>query len=103
MTGDKTYLSLTEEIRDLHVKKSGGYGTSHDPFANFTAISHLSGQPRYLYPAHRMIEKLTRLLSLHEQGRVDEIGEELLDVASLALCAEAMRRIDREDPADGFA
>jgi hypothetical protein len=92
--GHPEYLSLADEIRRLHVLKSGGYGTGPDPFANFTAVASLTGQPRYLYPAHRSIEKLTRVLSLHAQGRTAELEEEFLDVASLLLCAAAMLRDD---------
>lgn len=92
--GHPEYLALADELKKLHLLKSGGYGTTRDPFSNFTAVSQASGQPRYLYAIHRSLEKLTRCLSLHEQGRADELGEEFTDVASLLLCAEAMRRSD---------
>ena len=95
-TGHPGYLKLLLERRALHVEKSSGYGTSDDPFANFTAVAQASGEPRYLYPILRSIEKLTRCLSLHTQGRSDELGEEFSDVASLMDCAEAMRREDLE-------
>lgn len=92
--GHPGYLRLVGEIQELHVAKSGGYGNGQDPFANFTAVAAVAGQPRYLYPVHRALEKLTRCVSLHAQGRPGELGEEFLDVASLMLCAEAMRRDD---------
>lgn len=92
--GHPGYLALLNELRALHGRKSGGYGTDADPFGNFTAVANLTGQPRYLYPVHRAIEKLTRVLSLDKQGRRSDLGEEFLDVASLLLCAEAMRRDD---------
>lgn len=92
--GHPEYFNLLDELRSLHVAKSGGYGTSHDPMGNFTAVAALTGQPRYLYPVHRSIEKLTRVLSLHGQGRSAELEEEFLDVASLLLCAAAMLRQD---------
>lgn len=79
----------------VHIEKSGGYGTGSDPMANFTAIATLTGQPRYVYPVHRAIEKLTRCLSLMEQSREAELGEEFTDVASLLTCAEAMRVEDQ--------
>jgi hypothetical protein len=85
---------MLTEIRLLHQEKSGGYGTGSDPFANFTRISALTGRARYAYPIERMVEKLARCLSLIEQGRTGELGEEFKDVSSLALCAEAMRRED---------
>ncbi len=88
------YDQILEELRTLHSVKSGGYGTGEDGYANFTAVAALTGQPRYLYATLRAIEKLTRVLSLHEQGRVQELSEEFTDIASLAICAEALRRLD---------
>ncbi len=88
------YDQILEELRTLHSVKSGGYGTGEDGYANFTAVAALTGQPRYLYATLRAIEKLTRVLSLHEQGRVQELSEEFGDVASLMICAESMRRED---------
>lgn len=92
--GHPGYLNLLDELRALHALKSGGYGTGADPMANFSAVAKLTAQPRYLYPVHRSIEKLTRVLSLHAQGRDSELEEEFLDVASLLICAAAMRRDD---------
>jgi hypothetical protein len=92
--GHPGFLRLVEELRDLHLVKSGGYGTGVDPFANFTSVAAASGEPRYLYAALRSIEKLTRVLSLHAQGRQGELEEEFLDVAGLMVCAAAMLRED---------
>jgi hypothetical protein len=92
--GHPEYLRLIESLRELHFVKSGGYGTGDDVFANFTAVASLKGQPRYLYAVDRSIEKLTRVLSLHAQGRTSELEEEFLDVAGLNLCAAAMLRDD---------
>ena len=92
--GHPGYMKVLDERRALHVEKSSGYGTGSDPFANFTAVAEMSGQPRYLYPVHRTIEKLTRALSLHAQGRTGELEEEFKDCASLLDCATAMLRED---------
>lgn len=92
--GDPGWLKANDEIRALHLTKSGGYGTGSDPFANFSSVSAVSGTPRYLYPILRSLEKLSRCMSLHSQGRVEELDEEFLDIASLMLCATAMRRAD---------
>lgn len=93
--GDPTFLSLLDEIRELHLVMSGGYGADAEPFATFTAVAAVSGTARYEYPILRMIEKLTRAQSLIAQGGIDELGEEFGDIAGLALCAEAMRRQKR--------
>jgi hypothetical protein len=96
--GHPGYLALLDELRALHQVKSGGYGTGTDKFANYTAVAAAKGQPRFVYPIDRALEKITRCYSLLEQGRVGELGEEFLDIASTFLCAEAMRRADhRED------
>jgi hypothetical protein len=92
--GHSEYLALADELKKLHLLKSGGYGTTRDAFANFSAVGEMTGQTRYVYPVHRAIEKLTRCVSLLAQDRDKELGEEFLDVASLMLCAEAMRRED---------
>jgi len=94
VSGHPGYMALLTEIRDLHIEKSGGYGNGDDSFANFTAVADISGEPRYLYPVLRTIEKLTRVMSLHAQGRVAELDEEFKDGASLLLCAAAMLRED---------
>ena len=87
--GHPIYKEVLAERVALHIEKSSGYGTGEDAFANFTAVAQMTGQPRYLYPVHRTIEKLTRVLSLHAQGRVDELEEEFKDCASLLDCAKA--------------
>lgn len=92
MPADAVYVQLLDELLDLHYTKSGGYGTSSDPLANFTAIADATGEPAWRYPRRRALEKLTRIDSLEAQGRVDELEEEHLDVASLMLCAEVLRR-----------
>ena len=92
--GHPGYKKLLAERLDLHVEKSRGYGTGSDPFANFTAVARAKGQPRYLYPVDRVQEKLTRIYSLHAQGRVGELEEEFKDCASLLDCATAMLRED---------
>jgi len=92
MPADPMYVQLLDELLDLHQDKSQGYGTGADPFANLTAVASLAGEPAWRYPRRRAIEKLARLESLETQSRVDELEEEHLDIASLLLCAEVLRR-----------
>jgi hypothetical protein len=92
--GHPEYVALLTELHDLHKLKSGGYGTDEDAFANFTAVASRRNQPRFLYALDRLVEKVTRCDSLIAQGRYDELGVEFSDIASLALCCEAMRRED---------
>jgi hypothetical protein len=92
--GHPGYTALLGELHVLHKLKSGGYGTGDDPFANFTAVAARRDQPRFLYALDRLVEKVARCDSLIAQERYDELGEEFKDIASLALCAESMRRED---------
>ena len=99
--GHPQFLKLVDEMRDLHVVKSGGYGTGDDPFANFTAVSAVTGRARYEYPPERIVEKVTRLNSLVAQGRTSELLEEFKDIAGLALCGAAMLIDDEPDARAG--
>ncbi len=99
--GHPDFHTALDEMRHLHVVKSGGYGTTADPFANFTAVAAVAGQARAEYPLDRIVEKVTRAKSLIAQGRWGEVGEEFCDIAGLALCAEACRRED-ERKVDAF-
>lgn len=90
--GDPLWLEAHAELVAVHEEKSGGYGTGQDALANFTGVASVSQEPSFLYPCRRAVEKLTRVESLVKQGRYDELGEEFMDVASLMLCAEALRR-----------
>lgn len=92
--GHPEFLKQLDEMKDLHLLKSGGYGTGSDPFANFTAVAAVGGRARFEYPLDRIVEKVTRAKSLIQQGRISELGEEFADIAGLAMCAEAMRRED---------
>jgi hypothetical protein len=79
----------------VHEEKSGGYGTGDDPLANYVAVGVSNGRAPFMYALDRMTEKITRCQSLYQQGRVAELEEEFKDMASLALCAEALRRRER--------
>ena len=92
--GHAGYLALLDELRELHIDKSGGYGTSQDPYANFTTVGFVFGRARFVYPVQRAQEKITRIASLLDQGRLEEIDEELLDAASCLIGALAMKRED---------
>lgn len=95
---DPYWLEAWGELVRTHVQKSGGYGTDADGLANFTGVAAITGDPAWLYPCRRILEKLTRVESLAKQGRVDELAEEFTDIASLALCAEALRRREPKVP-----
>lgn len=93
--GHPGYLRLLKERVELHILKSGGYGTPDDAFANFTAVAQAKDQPRYVYPVDRVQEKLARVYSLIAQGREEELEQEFSDMSSLLDCATTMLREDR--------
>ena len=93
--GDPDYVQGVQDLLELHLLKSGGYGTGMDRFANFTLVGKATGEPRHRYPRRRMLEKIARLESLDAQGRVDELEEEYLDIAGLAMCCLAVLRKDK--------
>lgn len=95
MSGHPGYTEILHELASLHILKSGGYGTTDDPFENFSAIARAKGQPRFVYPLDRDYEKSTRCYSLLKQGRVEDLEEEFLDKASLMICSAAMLREDQ--------
>lgn len=88
--GDPDWLEAHRELVELHIEKSSGYGTGEDPLANFTAVAGMTGDPPWLYPLRRSVEKLARCESLYRQGRHSELAEEFSDLAGLALCAAAL-------------
>lgn len=92
--GHPGYLQLLDELRQLHLVKSAGYGTTVDPFANFTMLARARGQARFMYPLERDYEKSVRCFNLVTQHRIDDLETEFLDKASLMLCATAMLRED---------
>lgn len=97
--GDPDWLAVWESLLSLHIEKSSGYGTGDDPLANFTSVAALSGEPAWLYPLRRSVEKLARCESLYRQGRTGDLAEEFKDIASLALCASALlKRLKKLDP-----
>lgn len=90
--GDPDWLAVWESLLSLHIEKSSGYGTGDDPLANFGLVSELTGLPAFVYPLLRSQEKIARCWSLYVKGDIDALSEEFKDIASLMLCAEALRR-----------
>lgn len=91
MTGDPLWIEAHDELRALHLRKSATYGTTADPLANFADIAAVANQQPERYVLERIVEKCSRALHMIDAGKADEV-KEYPDVASLALCAEALRR-----------
>ena len=82
---------MHRELAALHVEKSASYGSAEDPLANYTRTAELVGEPDEYVCWLRIIEKATRAINLIRAGRASD-NEEGLDVAALAVGAEALRR-----------
>lgn len=89
--GDPNWLAAYDELRALHIEKSSTYGTDADRLANFTAVAAVTCGHDEKYVLERIIEKSVRALHMLGSGRADQV-KEYKDIASLALCAEALRR-----------
>lgn len=91
--GDPKYLSMLEELRDLHIKKAADYGTGEDPLANLRASKLLGIEP-WIGAILRMSDKLFRVHSLIKNGSLknESIEDNLIDMSSYALLALLLKR-----------
>ena len=89
--GDPGWFQVHAELADLHVEKSNGYGTPDEPLANYITTSQAVGEPDEFACWFRIHEKTIRAINLIRAGRANE-NLEGVDVAALALAAEALRR-----------
>ena len=89
--GDFRWKEAHAELLNLHLEKSSTYGTKHDQLANFTQAAEILGKPDEYPVLVRMLDKISRAAHMIEQGKADQV-KEWPDLASLALCAEALRR-----------
>lgn len=87
---DPHWRDAHDALFRLHIEKSATYGTSRDRFANFTDVAHLTGSVPELYPLLRVIEKASRAVHMIGNGQARGVAE-YPDIASLALCCEALR------------
>lgn len=91
VTGDPGFLDVYGELLDLHVSKASGYGTVAEPLANYIETSQAVGEPDEYTCWLRIHEKCVRALNLIRAGRAND-NTEGVDVAALAIGAEALRR-----------
>jgi len=88
----KRFLSLLEEMKETHVKKSAGYSGASNPdtFANFR-MSEKFGVSAFKGCLIRLSDKFSRLASLVSDPKNEQLGETikdtLLDLASYAIIA----------------
>jgi hypothetical protein len=90
-SGDRMYLKLLDEMRELHIRKNAGYsGHSTDRWANFRLSESLGVSP-LVGVLVRMSDKWIRITNLAKDSRLDMVGESLrdtlMDIAAYALIA----------------
>ena len=88
--GHPAVPEVLAEIDRLHVRKSAGYGSQTDPFANYRETAAETGVPDWIPPFMRVIEKKQRLRNWREASVM--IEEELKDIALCAVIALVMLR-----------
>jgi hypothetical protein len=91
MIADKGWLDVYDVLLDLHTDKASTYGSDRDALANYVETSAAVGQPPEYTCWLRIMEKAQRALNMILSVQGDEC-EEGLDVAALAIAAEALRR-----------
>lgn len=91
--GHPAWLAVLDEIRALHVKKATDYGRGADMLANLRAAAEF-GLPAWLGVALRMNDKMHRLKSFAQTGKLANEGVEdsLLDIANYAMLALVLFR-----------
>lgn len=88
---DPGWMKAHEELVDLHKRKSATYGNKAEPLLNFVEIGLAQGRPPERYVWERILEKAIRALNMIDSDQAGQV-KEAMDVSSLALCAEALRR-----------
>lgn len=101
---DPGWIGGWRELKHMHQRKSSTYGDDAEPLANFTKLATLTGAVPERYALERLVEKSVRALHMIDAGDADGVAE-YPDIASLALCAEALRRrrFDETGTANGGA
>ena len=96
--GDPRYLTLLDELRALHLKKSADYGRGEDPLANLRA-SEKFGIPAWVGAMIRAHDKMQRVQSfvLNDKLENEGIEDSLLDGAAYHLLALVLYREKKEE------
>lgn len=92
--GDAFYLTILDEMRDLHLRKGCDYGDDQDSFANIVAGAKILGIEPWLGAMVRFFDKVQRMKRFIQRGSLanDTIENDLMDGAAYLLIALALRR-----------
>jgi hypothetical protein len=94
----QAYFDLLDEMRQLHLSKSAGYGCPDgtDPLLNIRNGALFVGIPPWQAAMVRLSDKVTRLATFNKTGRLshESVEDNLMDLASYALLALVLYRED---------
>jgi hypothetical protein len=91
MPPSKRFIEITEEMKDIYIRKNAGYsGGCEDPWINFRA-SELFGVSAFKGCMIRLSDKYNRLVNLIKNPNNEQVGESikdnLVDFANYAVIA----------------
>jgi hypothetical protein len=92
--GSAAFMSVLEELKATHLKKSQDYGDPSDPLANIRSGADVVGIEPWRGCLVRVADKMQRIKSFCREGKLANEGFEdaLLDLASYAVIALIMFR-----------
>lgn len=84
--GDPQYLTILDELRELHLKKAADYGSDEDPLANLRGSADVGIEP-WLGAYLRLKDKTRRMDRFCVKRKLENEGVEdtLKDMAAYAL------------------
>jgi hypothetical protein len=93
MTASKRFIEITEQMKDIYIRKNAGYsGDCEDPWVNFRK-AELFGVSAFKGCMIRASDKFNRIANLIKNPNNDQVGESvkdnLVDLANyvvIALC-----------------
>lgn len=92
--GSSQFVSLLDEIKELHLRKTLDYGIDDDALSNIRESAEIVNMPAWAGCILRIYDKMHRLKAYFRRGRVefDGLSDTLMDIASYAVIAEVLRR-----------
>ena len=88
---DPGWMTVHQELVELHQEKSLGYGTSADALSNYVFTASVAEKPAEYVCYLRILEKAVRAINLINSGQSDRCDEGK-DIAALGIAAEALKR-----------
>jgi len=80
MAGDKRFIELLEEMKDLHIRKNAGYAgkDATDAWVNFR-MAEMFGVSTFKGVLVRLSDKFIRISNLSKNPDNDMVGESIID------------------------